>query len=1164
MPRGRHASFSKPGRWRLKKSRRFTRRRFLLGSMGLVLLLSVATAGHWLPLLKGTPNRKKAGQPGRLLNGTWEFQPVSLPLGHRPPLGTWHPIAVPSEWNMTAAPNFATPFGAYDIWDTPRTWDQVEAGWYRTRFSLKEVPSGRLMLLFEAVNFQADVYVNGHWAGSHAGGTVPFSVDITDQASVGDNTVWVAVTGPRAMKGPDGFNYPMGSWWGQLCGGIWQNVWLVVEDLIALGDMTVTTSVRTETLSINLKVTNRGATAETVHLSYQIWDQSQEVLRHDRIVQAPPNQTAVLDWTRPWTSAHWWNPDDPHLYEATVTARVNGKVRDATTVRFGFREVWVTGQHLILNHRKIRLFGDEWHYFGSLENNRDYAMTWFRMAHAAHANYVRLHAMPYPPVFYDVADEVGMLIVAESAIYGSSKNLNLNDPQFWVHAKEHLVARVRRDRHHPSVILWSAENEVLLAYGPKWSPLVASLKEPITRTDNTRPVYFEGDGDPDHIADLISWHYPLEITQAPALPASFYAFAPGESQANRWKRTKPLMISEFGLMWEAGPSILSVVAGQAPFLGMSGLWMANALITQAQIEGFRAAGVTGVTPWNLVWYGNKPLPDHSVALHYPNQITPGPRPRRVGKFAATLNPHWLPGSPGWHPNALHGAIAQGYQRQTVIDRSWSSRAFGGTLYERSLTIHNDVDRTTTFTISWRWSGGGRSKSGTRHVTLAGLGQTTFAASIDAPSVRRPTVGAFETRLAQADGTLIETRHRPLTFYPRLKPERSRVAVLDPLGKTRQALTQKGYDVQAWDGQSIRDPIIIAEGMAPGFQLWSALESAVGRGGRVLALAQPGGWAPANGLIVGHTPVTTTFIEAPHNRAVKGVNDSDLSWWRGSGDVVAEGLLDVPPTPAFKILANGGETLSGASLVTWTLGRGQAWFCQYPLIARLFLEPMAERLLDSLIQAAQTTEAPLALQYWGSRLSPYIGKASTTQVPISSDQVLLVDMKDPQVREQLKSEWQAVSLWVHRGGRLWLHDGAEDSGLVRQLTGWPLKSVILPAGHERGGLNTRLSFLTDGVSPTLLDWTYPKGEPPLAREAWTGVPKTHRLILSSPVDWQEYDKPEQIKTASVLVSVDDEPKALVFERSLGLGVIIVDELQWDQNALKAHALRARLESAITGH
>lgn len=1165
MPKGRHAKLSHPGRWRLKQSPRFTRRRFLIGSVALVLLASVTQAAHWLPAVSINPSRRKPGESRRLLNGVWEFQPASYPLGNRPPSNHWVPIRVPSEWNMTVPPNFDTVWGAYDIWETPKAWDQAEGAWYQVRFSLEHAPRGRLRLHFDAVNFSTAVYVNEHPAGENWDGTLPFTLDITEWVHAGDNTIWVSVAGPQTARGGAGFLYPMGSWWGQRCAGIWQDVWLIDQDELELHDLRVETSVRRKEFLLESQISNHGETAH-VHVTQQVWDGPRVVWRKDHTVQVASRQIVPLHWHVPWDHPRLWTPEDPHLYEATIDLSVGGTIRESAAVRFGFREVWVEGRHLVLNGEPLRLRGDEWHYFGSLEQSRAYAETWYRMARTAHANYVRLHAMPYPPVFYDVADEVGMLIVAESAIYGSSHNLALTEPAFWEHAQAHLAARVKRDRHHPSIILWSAENEILAAYGDGWASQVAALKLPVLAHDPTRPIYFEGDGDPAGMADLISWHYPLEVTQAPALPEAAYAYAPGGHRAAAWTRQKPLMISEFGLMWEAVPKTVSVIAGDAPFAGLTELWEANALITKAQIEGFRAAGVTGVTPWNLVWYGNQPLPFHHVAFRYPRLESPGPKPKRVGLLAATLNPGWTDKLPSWRPNAIHAAIADAYAPQAVFDREWGTHAYAGSVLHRTLTAHNDTPRTAQFTLRWRWSGGGRTAAAEQHLEMSPLGLQAVDATLMLPDLKKPTKGTWDVALAGPNGRILSRAQRSLTVYPPLLPTPRRVAVVDPSGRTVRALSQIGIATEPFDGSATPYPIVVGEDTPLTTSLWNTLQSLPGS--RIVILAQSPGWSGGPGLSVDQTPLTRTFVRSPHHPMLRGWPDKDLSWWQGPGETVVQGLIKKPESGAFLILADGGASLGGTSLVQWVSGSTTVWFCQYPVITRLTEEPMAGKLLQAMLRAADAPPRLRPLAYWGPRLDPVLLKAGINATAVSglptANAVLLIDLADAAVRAQTIEAARALRTWVRQGGRLWLRAASKIAAdlIIRRLTGWGAEAVDVPSGLTQGALNLKRSALTDGISNADLDWTTPPGQPPLIQSAWRGIPESARLIGTVLVNWQEYAKPEQVKTASVLMSSGWPEAAAVWRRGLGAGDIIVDALEWASEGSVPAQLLARMAASFT--
>ena len=164
--------------------------------------------------------------------------------------------------------------------------------------------------------------------------------------------------------------------------------------------------------------------------------------------------------TTAWPEARRWSPEDPYLYTLLAELRCNDEVVDRTSTRFGFREVWLEGPNFILNGLRTNLRGDAWHYQGFVQQTPAYARSWFRACRAVGINFIRLHAMPYPAFYLDVADEEGMLIVAESAIYGSGKAMQADHPRFIEACQRHLAALVRRDRNHPSVIIWSMQNEM--------------------------------------------------------------------------------------------------------------------------------------------------------------------------------------------------------------------------------------------------------------------------------------------------------------------------------------------------------------------------------------------------------------------------------------------------------------------------------------------------------------------------------------------------------------------------------------------------------------------------------------------------------------------------------------------------------------------------------
>ena len=148
-------------------------RRQVLGTGAAALALaSVPRAARAATLRRATEPQSRPQESRVLasLNGTWDFMPTSGTPAAPPSAGTWSSIPVPAEWNMTAG-NFATAWGAYDLFETPASWDSVDVAWYRRTVDVPASQRGqRIVLRFEAVNFEATVFWNGTRVAYHAGG----------------------------------------------------------------------------------------------------------------------------------------------------------------------------------------------------------------------------------------------------------------------------------------------------------------------------------------------------------------------------------------------------------------------------------------------------------------------------------------------------------------------------------------------------------------------------------------------------------------------------------------------------------------------------------------------------------------------------------------------------------------------------------------------------------------------------------------------------------------------------------------------------------------------------------------------------------------------------------------------------------------------------------
>jgi beta-galactosidase len=1148
-----------------------------MGASAMALAAIPKVAGRAVGRRDTTP-QSRPRQSGVLasLNGTWDFMPASGSPTTPPSSGTWSSIPVPAEWNMTAG-SFATDWDAYDLFETPASWDSVDVAWYRRSVQVPAAQQGqRIVLRFEAVNFAATVFWNGTQVTQHAGGLLPFEADVTDQVSWGGtNTVHVLVeSGTAAAQQSDGWHYPNGSWWGQTCWGIWQDVWLLARPAAYVQDTFVVTSVTGKRITATTTLANSGSVAATVWVEHQVTDGQRTVLSSASQASVPAGGTATVTFDQPWADPRLWGPSDPHLYQLGVTLRPSRSepVSDAMSVRFGFREVGVQGTDILLNGEPVMLRGDAWHYMGSVENSRAYATEWFTMVKAAGVNYLRLHAMPYPPVFYDVADELGLLIVAESGIYGSSGNYALSAADFWANCATHLTARVLRDRNHPSVFAWSAENEMLAAFGQSWAAKVAALKPVISALDTSRPIYFEGDGDPQGAGDLESTHYPLEITTSnTAIPESAYALAPGEPDAGFWDRKKPMLISEFSSMYYATPSQVSAIGGPATYADLDGLWSAHALIVGAQIEGFRYAGVTGVSPWNTVWYGMQHLPFDTTREALPAAGATGPRLLQVGRYATTLNPGFEHDLPAWRPNPIHDSVARVMPATAALATDYRTHFWGGSTLTRSYAVYDEAGTQRIVTVSWALRLGGSARQGSQQVSVPPDGKADVTFDIAVPAVQRITQGTLTVTVAAGRAALYQEQV-PITAYPPSAGQRTTqaplaAAVLETGGSTATsaALTALGVTARSIPDLSSlptgAEVLVLGEGAtvsASSDQL-SALTTFVQGGGRVLSLAQQSlpellPWP----VLLSGSQQTIAHVVAPHHPVLDGIGADDLRWWNTASEQVVQDALVKPRFGAFTSLADVGPGLASSALAEAPYGSGTYLFCQFPVISAAAREPVAAMLLRNLADyLASRPSAPRrrlgVLSPAGSALAgtltasavDFTAVTSLTQATLGALDVLLIDAGPGNAAglAAASAAAPALSAWVSGGGTLWVNGLTPSSlGSLSGVLPAGVTLAALDSGHQLGAVTTGSSAVLDGLSNADLDW--PGSASPLVTMTVSG-PAGTSAANSRGVDWTAFAAgAEQNKYQVAQESARGfTPGSVAWVRETGSGQVLIDLLSW---------------------
>ena len=220
--------------------------------------------------------------------------------------------------------------------------------WYQRRFSIPKGWKGqRVLLHFGAVDWKADIWINGVKAGSHTGGYTPFSLDITDALQAGENTLTVRVwdgtdTGfqPRGKQ----VRKPSGIWYTSVT-GIWQTVWLepVPEQYIA--NLRITPDLDGGCIRVLAEGVSKGVV--------------QARLGSDGKVMSALAGTEI---EIPVPDAHLWTPDDPYLYDLEISLVQNGKILDRVKSYCAMRQVGVKTDkdgilRMTLNGNPIFMYG---------------------------------------------------------------------------------------------------------------------------------------------------------------------------------------------------------------------------------------------------------------------------------------------------------------------------------------------------------------------------------------------------------------------------------------------------------------------------------------------------------------------------------------------------------------------------------------------------------------------------------------------------------------------------------------------------------------------------------------------------------------------------------------------------------------------------------------
>ncbi len=440
--------------------------------------------------------------------------------------------------------------------------DFMAAVWYKRTLVVPEEKKGlRTLLHFGAVDYHTEVFVNGAMAGSHDGGYVSFTMDITSLVKPGENLITVyAEDDVRAGYQPRGKQ--SGEYHSHGCDytrttGIWQTVWVewVPQTYIANVKLTPDAKNGRVLIEASLQGDTKGFAIEA------------EAKFEGKACGASSAEIAGqrVELNLPVTEKHLWNVGEPNLYDLSLRLVKDGRDLDMLETYFGLRDISFDGMKFTVNGRPVfmRLVLDQGFYpDGIYTAPSDEALkNDILMSLAMGFNGARLHEKVFEARFLYHADHLGYLCWGEMGNWGLD---HTNIAVLPIFLKEWLEA-VNRDYSAPCIIGWCPFNETWDQHGCQQNDEVLRTVYRVTKAlDTTRPC-IDTSGNYHVETDIHDVH---DYEQDPQAFAALYGpgTAPIHERFPKRQQYKgqPVFVSEYGGIWWSDQDAAGWGYGQRP------------------------------------------------------------------------------------------------------------------------------------------------------------------------------------------------------------------------------------------------------------------------------------------------------------------------------------------------------------------------------------------------------------------------------------------------------------------------------------------------------------------------------------------------------------------------------------------------------------------------
>ncbi len=1007
------------------------------------------------------------------LNGQWEItrddeqfpKEVAVPITSRPSHPIWSAIAVPGDKN-TLRPDLT----------------MAHRVWYRTRLDVPASQIGQsFSLTFNQNSLNTTVYVNDQFCGFNKNPFVKWTCDVSKAIHSGQNEVWVGIrdawygfsTNPQdPMKLRRNFVMPLANQrmgfldlaypvWGQFASGILATPTLTVAGSLMVSDVFVKPSVAQKSLTSDVTLRNNSGETVSVAVKLEAVDPETGAVAQTfppQTYDIQPGQELTKSISGAWANPKLWWPDQGKMYSLRATVLKDGKPIDVSETPFGFREWTQDGYRLKLN-------GVVWHGWAELnqgdtpesylKNYRNHHQRFARMSGASQNGGVSWLGMPYDQAL-DWCDRHGIVLRRNGPLDGEAIGYMAieNDSQLKAlykteikqqlldNVRDQMVAQVRGERNHPSVNIWSIENEWIYIncinlYGGLMDDFesgMAKTAQAIRAVDPTRLVMTDGGGaGKSNLMPIHGDHY--VYTGNPSdYPAKAYADFPEGGGRGRWvwDKKRPRYLGEDFFASGINPADYAYIQGESAFQGKVEAYEGIALVQRMLTEGYRWNGT--YTAWHL-WLGDE-------GAKYGKYVSNSPR--------------------------------------AVLVKEYDSAFGSGQTIKRTLKILNDSFSDDPLEFAYDFTVHGKSIKSAKSIHRI---QPGTAESLSISLLMPQTPSRLEGQLTlslRTNGQSAFTDVKPVSVLPNSSFDAAEMpAVYDPAGSIRTFLS--AHRVRYRPLTSLTVLPTAAKVLLIGKDAISALESTQSRlaayaldGHRVILLEQqnplkfqaiPAEMEPSS------NQGAFAFAENLNHPAFSGLRQSDFVGWGKEGWVYRNAYLK--PSKGAKSLVEVSSRLGNSALVEVPVGTGLMILSQLTIEENISTNAVAQNLLLNLLRYANSYKLEHRAVASFTDSNPVFSEAldqiglkhertKTLLEALTPGSRIAIVEANPNNLHTLSQVRDKVRAFTEAGGTLVLH-GLTPVGLADYNRVVGVDHMIRPFRREKTSIAIPRSPLSSGLS-----------------------------------------------------------------------------------------------------